>query len=107
MLEIASGTGEHAAHFLDNIPSIAKYQPTDIDLSMHDSICAWTEPFSSRVYPPFAFDMLQIDTGIGKLPPDYASDLVDVMVCINMIHIYPFECTQGLMNLAGRYFLVL
>lgn len=102
ILEIASGTGEHAENFLFHIPEISLYQPTDIDETMHESIAAWTEPFGDRVLPPFALNMLQVEAGIDHLATVNMHGQVDVVVCINMIHIAPFSCTHGLFQVAGR-----
>ena len=41
ILEIASGSGEHAAHFAANIPNVI-YQPTEMDDSMHPTIVSST-----------------------------------------------------------------
>ena len=42
VLEIASGTGEHAHLFCSSFPNLL-YQPTEHDASMMDSIVAWTK----------------------------------------------------------------
>ncbi len=102
LLEIASGVGEHAGYFLENIPAISRYQPTDVDFSTFDSIVAWTSVFADRSLKPFVFDMLKIEEGISHLQNDCGIKLVNVMICINLIHISPFQCTHGLLQTADR-----
>jgi hypothetical protein len=106
VLEIASGTGEHAASFLDLIPSIKYYQPTDIDISMFESIEAWTVPFSDKAGKPIFFNAASIEEHFTSLPQLYQHKGVDIMICINMIHISPLECTHGLFELANRYLIL-
>eukprot|EP01036_Dinobryon_divergens_P050121 gene50121-67115_t len=53
--EIASGTGEHAAYFAENIPSLI-IQPTEPQLDMHTSIQAWSSKLIESVLPPIALD---------------------------------------------------
>lgn len=101
VLEIASGTGEHANLFASSISGL-HYQPTEPDLSMHESIAAWTASATStsRVNPPLPLDVTSSDA-TSLLPEDFAKNNVDVMICINMIHISPFHCTEALFRLAA------
>lgn len=100
VLEVASGSGEHAALMLESIPNLY-YQPTEYDTSMHESIGAWTEPFIGRVLPPLFVDVLDEGT-ISAIPNQFLPNQSDVMICINMIHISPFQCTEALFSLARR-----
>jgi SAM-dependent methyltransferase len=100
ILEVASGTGEHAALFASMLKNL-KYQPTEPDVEMHKSINAWCESLQPEIvaYP------LQLDISIpslfkSTLPFDYCNESVDAIICINMIHISPFTCTHGLFELA-------
>lgn len=103
LLEVASGTGEHAALFMEHIPNLW-YQPTEMDSTMHDSIGAWLEPFSHNAQFPikldvnyFLDDLQQIDSTF--FPSDQC---VDIVVCINMIHISPWSSTVHLFEMANK-----
>jgi SAM-dependent methyltransferase len=88
VVEIASGTGQHAVHFANALPGLT-WQPTEPDLQMHPSIAGWiAESGLSNVLPPVALDVCQ---------PDWPVDHADAVVCINMIHISPWRATEHLM----------
>ncbi len=89
VLEIASGTGEHCAFFAARFPDLV-WQPSDPDAEALTSIAAWTEGLAN-VRPP-----LEIDAAQGDFPA------ADAMLCINMVHISPWEATLGLLAGAGR-----
>src|SRR5262249_18824948 len=56
VLEIASGTGEHAACFAPRLPHL-RWQPSDPDPELRASIAAWTaELGATNVLPPLALD---------------------------------------------------
>lgn len=96
VLEIASGAGEHAVFFAAAMPGLT-WQPTDPDPDARASVAAWTEAEAvHNVRPPLALDAGG-DWSIveGQAP-------FDAIVCINMIHISPWEATVGLMRGAGR-----
>jgi SAM-dependent methyltransferase len=90
VLEIASGTGQHVAHFATALPHLV-WQPSDLDLRVHQSIRAWTEPLTN-VRPPLALDVRQ------PWPLAHA----DAVLCSNMIHISPWEAALALIDGAGR-----
>jgi SAM-dependent methyltransferase len=90
ILEIAAGTGQHAAHFAAALPN-AQWQPTEPDADYHESIRAWTEDFQN-VRPPLALD-------VSRRPWPLAQ--ADAIVCINMIHISPWQSTLDLLAGAG------
>lgn len=91
VLEIASGSGEHAAYFAGEFPALA-WQPSDPDPAALTSIAAWCEGIEN-VLPP-----LDLDAAVSAWPVSEA----DAVVCINMLHISPWEATLGLMTGAGR-----
>lgn len=92
VLEIGSGTGQHVAHFAKALPALS-FQPSEMDLSRHASIQAWvTSEHLQNVRPPIAIDLL-------AQPWPLAS--ADAMLCINVIHISPWEATRALMAGAG------
>jgi len=95
MLEIASGTGQHAAAFSQGLPGW-QWQPTDFEASALASISAWCAGLP-RVRPAVQLDVL-------KTPwPAQLPDGVDAMFCANMIHIAPWACTGALMHGAARH----
>lgn len=93
VLEVASGTGEHAIHFARAFPSL-DWQPSDPDPLALGSIEAWrTEAALPNLRPA-----LRLDAASDRWPVDAA----DALLCINMVHISPWSATQGLMRGAGR-----
>jgi SAM-dependent methyltransferase len=95
MLEIASGTGQHAAAFSAGLPGW-DWQPTEADAALLPSIRAWCAG-QPRVRPPLRLD-------VGALPwPAEVPARVDAMFCANMIHIAPWPATRALMQAAGRH----
>ena len=98
VLEIASGSGEHAAWFTQNLPGIL-WQPSDIDPSCHYSIKMWANDISQpSVLPPLTIDASNPDWPVHELVDD-----LNAIVCINMIHIAPWEACKGLMQGARRF----
>ncbi len=91
VLEIASGSGEHAAYFAGEFPALA-WQPSDPDRAALTSIAAWCDGIEN-VLPP-----LDLDAAAPLWPVARA----DVVVCINMVHISPWAATLGLMAGAAR-----
>lgn len=93
VLEIASGTGQHAVHFAAALPHLV-WQPSDPDEGARASIAAWTAASGlSNVRGPLALDVRDAQWGI---------DAADAIVCINMIHISPWASAQALIDGAGR-----
>jgi len=93
VLEIASGTGEHAVWFSRALPALT-WQPTDQDPDALDSIAAWRETAAlPNLLPP-----LQLDASADTWPVTQA----DVVIAINMVHIAPWAATRGLIAGAGR-----
>src|ERR1700716_4365909 len=93
VLEIASGTGEHAVHFAAALPHLA-WQPTDPDAQARRSIAA----HAAAAGPPNLLPPLELDAAAPVWPVTRA----DALVSINMIHISPWRATQGLMAGAAR-----
>lgn len=94
MLEIASGTGQHAACFAAALPGWT-WQPTDFDAESLLSIADWCAALPN-VRAPLRLDVLA-DPWPG------VPERVDAVFCANMIHIAPWACTAGLMQGAGRH----
>jgi hypothetical protein len=94
VLEIASGTGQHAAYFAKELPSIV-WQPSDVDADALDSIQAWrTEAALPNLRAPVQVDVTHED---WEVLPAHA------IVCINMVHIAPWAACVGLLNGAPRH----
>jgi len=95
-LEIASGTGQHAAVFAKHFPELI-WQPSDPAAEARESIKAWAD-----------------EVGLGNLKAPLDLDVTfkgwqkafdapfDVILAINLIHISPWAATQGLMHGAGE-----
>ena len=92
VLEVASGTGEHALAFARRFPGI-QWQPSDPDPEALASIAAWRSEGPSNLLAP-----LQIDVRESSWPVSHA----DALVSINMVHISPWEASVGLLDGAAR-----
>jgi len=93
VLEIASGTGQHAVFFAAALPQL-RWQPSDRDPEALASIEAWrAEAGRSNVLPPIRVDVSEEDWGV---------DRVDAIFNANMIHIAPWSVAEGLFRGAGR-----
>jgi SAM-dependent methyltransferase len=93
VLEVASGSGEHAAHFAKAIPQL-DWQPSDPDPAALASIDAWAAEASTTNLRP----ALRLDAA----SPDWPLRCTDAMLCCNMVHIAPWSATEGLFAGAGR-----
>lgn len=94
VLEIASGSGEHAVFVGRALPCVS-WQPSDPQDEARTSIEAWTAHESlANVAAPRAIDVCESDWGVrGPF---------DAVVAINMIHIAPWEATGALFAGAAR-----
>ncbi|MFN3726033.1 MAG: DUF938 domain-containing protein [Allosphingosinicella sp.] len=92
VLEVASGTGEHALHFARAFP-VLTFQPTDPDPLALSSIEAWRSEAPANLLPPLALDAASDDWPVGR---------ADALLCINMVHISPWAATLGLLRGASR-----
>jgi SAM-dependent methyltransferase len=93
VLEIASGSGEHAAHFAKALPEMT-WQPTDTDARALASIAAYrADAGAPNLLAPLALD-------VASQP--WPVERADALVCINMIHISRWTATEGLMAGAAR-----
>lgn len=93
VLEIASGTGQHAVHFAEALPGL-RWQPSDIDRELRDSVQAWRrEAGLENLLEPVHLDVTADPWPVAE---------AQAMVCTNMIHIAPWEACTGLLDGAGR-----
>jgi len=93
VLEIASGTGEHAVWFSTALPTVT-WQPTDLDPEALASIAAWR--YTTAL--PNLLTPLHLDASAETWPIAQA----DAIVAINLIHIAPWAATLGLIAGAAR-----
>lgn len=92
VLEIASGTGEHALAFARRFPNL-DWQPSDPDPEALASIAAWQREGPQNLLKP-----IQLDVCADEWPIERA----DALLCINMVHISPWEASIGLLEGAAR-----
>lgn len=93
VLEIASGTGEHAVYFAERFPGL-EWQPSDVDADALESIAAWRAASGlSNIRAPIEVDASMPDWPIAK---------VDAVFSSNMVHISPWESALGLLDGAAR-----
>jgi Protein of unknown function (DUF938) len=89
ILEIASGSGEHVVHFARNLPSLA-FQPSDPEPEALLSVEAWVKTAQvTNVRAPIVLDASQSPWPIAS---------ADGIICINMIHISPWDAAVGLIR---------
>lgn len=89
VLEIASGSGEHIVHFAQAFPGL-DFQPSDPDAQARASIDAWSAASGVRNVRP----AIALDAASQPWPIETA----DAALCINMVHIAPWEATVGLIR---------
>ncbi len=89
MLEIASGSGEHAVYFAQRFSALA-WQPSDIHPDALASINAWRISSGlTNVDEPISLD---------SASPDWPIERVDGVLSINMVHISPWTSALGLID---------
>ena len=93
VLEVASGTGEHAVWFSARLPGVT-WQPTDVDPARVASIAAWraAEGMANLLAP------MMLDAAAPVWPVAAA----DALVAVNVTHIAPWAVTVGLFAGAAR-----
>lgn len=103
VLEVASGTGEHAVFFAPRLKP-RQWIPSDPNPQMCASIAAWSAYLpTDNLYPPLAIDVrtpswfVEKDTSV-----DWETSPLNAIVSINMIHIAPWSAYLGLIAGASR-----
>ena len=93
VLEIASGTGEHAVHFAATFPHL-RWQPSDLNADALKSMRAWEEEAAlPNLQPPIELDAAS---------PNWPIERGDAVLSINMVHISPWASALGLLEGAAR-----
>jgi SAM-dependent methyltransferase len=93
VLDIASGTGEHAAYFAPRFPALV-WQPSDRDVANLPAIAGWAAASgAANLRQPLLLDVGQDDWGVVEAA---------AVLCINMIHIAPWSAAEALMAGAAR-----
>jgi hypothetical protein len=93
VLEVASGTGEHAAFLAARFPHL-DWQPSDPDPQALASIAAHARDAAlPNLRPPIAVD---------AEASAWLVERADALLCVNMVHISPWAATVGLLAGAGR-----
>ncbi|MGY6552661.1 MAG: DUF938 domain-containing protein [Erythrobacter sp.] len=88
VLEIASGTGEHAV-FLAQHFAQHHWQPSDPDTGALASIAAYRDEYAgANLAAPVMLD--------AATPASWPLCKADAILCINMVHISPWAATEGL-----------
>ncbi|MEH2125971.1 DUF938 domain-containing protein [Nostoc sp.] len=103
ILEIASGTGEHAVFFASRLRDYL-WLPTDVNPQSRASIISWTEHnVCDNVYAPLELDAKEPVWAVENGGFDWLNTKpIVAIVNINMIHISPWSACLGLMAGAGR-----
>jgi len=92
LLEIGSGTGQHAAYLAPYFPDL-RWQPTDLEQNLA-SINAWcSEHAGNNINTPRVLDLAS-----GQWPVDSC----DAVICINTIHIVSWRLVEKLFSGAGK-----
>jgi SAM-dependent methyltransferase len=93
VLEVASGSGEHAVHFAAALPQLV-FQPSDPDEEALASIDAWAATSAlANIRPAVALDATLPSWPVGQAA---------AVLCCNMIHIAPWSAAVGLVAGAAR-----
>ncbi|MEQ5787118.1 DUF938 domain-containing protein [Erythrobacter sp. NFXS35] len=94
VLEIAAGTGEHAMFFADRFPAL-HWQPTDPSPEALASIAAYQAEYpGTNCAAPLLLD--------AAMPETWPVTSAAAILCINMVHISPWEATVGLFRSAAQ-----
>jgi SAM-dependent methyltransferase len=94
LLEVASGSGEHAAFIAPRLWSTLTWQPSDADPSALPGIDAHARASGAATIAP----AILLDAASDAWPLDQAR----AIFAANLVHIAPWPVAQGLMRGAGR-----
>lgn len=95
VLEVGSGTGQHAVYFARHLPYLA-WQTSDLAAN-HDVIRAWLASAGlPNVEPPLTLDVLDPAKALAGL------ERPDAVFSANTAHIMPVAAVQAMFELVGR-----
>lgn len=95
VLELSAGSGQHSVHFAAAFPGVT-WQPTDIDPTAIASVSAYRDEAGlDNLLAPRVLDVTETDWQL--------EGPMDVILSINMIHISPWACSEGLFAGAARH----
>jgi hypothetical protein len=117
VLEIASGTGEHASYFAERFPGLT-WQPSDLHRDALMSINGWREELRlPNLLEPVLLDASSADWPISHVDPVLSIKMhsdgregsktagnrgFDVVLNLNMVHISPWSAAIGLITGASK-----
>jgi len=100
VLEIGSGTGQHAIAFCEGLPGVTWWPSDHLDGHLR-SIAAWRDQAKlPNVRAPLRLDASQMDWQLAErgLPQTFAA-----IFCANVIHIAPWRVAEGIFAGAARH----
>ena len=105
VLEIASGTGQHAAWFAAAMTQWV-WQPTDADARMLPAIASRVaEAALPNLLPPLLLDVMAPQWALQGSASTEEEKKFDAIYCANMLHIAPWTTCAALMQGAARHLL--
>ena len=99
ILEIASGSGEHAVAFQKRFPHL-RWQASDPEPQHRNSINAWIRHTEQSSTMPLALD-IDVAQRPWSLPED-VEPFISAIVCINLLHISSTDCTEAVLQQAAE-----
>ncbi|MBV9564365.1 MAG: DUF938 domain-containing protein [Bradyrhizobium sp.] len=101
VLEVGSGTGQHAVHFARHSPAVT-WWPSDLNDAHLRSIAAWREHARlANICAPLRLDVSDPDWDAAMKSEGGPKELL-ALFCANVIHIAPWRVAEGLIAGAGR-----
>jgi SAM-dependent methyltransferase len=91
VLEVASGSGEHCAYFAQRFSALT-WQPSDPEPDARASIAVWCDGLANK----------RPALDLNAEARDWPLANAGAVLCINMVHISPWEATLGLLSGAAR-----
>ncbi len=104
LLEVASGAGTHVAHLSAHLPNVA-FHPTEFDRSLLADVAACVRTETGREPGEEGCNVRRPRFLDASRPAEALAQLgrggFDAVLCINMMHITPYRCSEGLFELSG------